>query len=513
MAGLINNGHGAWLAALGGNITPAKVKVVQHLLGSRLASEGLLPPGIWVKNATVMHEGMEGGLLSLMSKLGAPVNFPAYDIGVNHDVNTVAPWIQAFGMDIVEDILKAARQVPGAITTDATSTDQTEGMSLDNVEINVALDHALFAQWKTAVQEGRLAAADTLATAATPWGSIMRRACIFHEANCRVKVKDSDQRRGELNTWMKYYGRLAAKATFEAVTVGMSSSTCLLSATVKSAITYVLRFPGAEEDDFLLSIRSAAAVLMTCSKKSVKQWYGTEAETAITYVMQIVGAIFGPMAGTNCAIRAARVVREWSILDGRFSYWKKNFGTPADEHGGWHFAEELVVRPLFKWMTASWDFMRANVINAAIVPTNPGTLEVTLSEQVMRTTPTYSLMSTALSRMVLNKRETHDQFQGSEEEESNSDDTTESMDDSDDDTSDTSESESDSPPASAVKKKPTFHGKKKKKAQNSTAKKKATFTKQQKAPYNAKMKAKKAQFKKSNKDQKKGKKGKKGKSG
>ena len=77
MAGLINNGHGAWLAALGGNITLPKVKVVQHLLGSRLASEGLLPPGIWVKNATVMHEGMEGGLLSLMSKLGAPVNFPA----------------------------------------------------------------------------------------------------------------------------------------------------------------------------------------------------------------------------------------------------------------------------------------------------------------------------------------------------------------------------------------------------------------------------------------------------
>ena len=143
MAGLINNGHGAWLTALGANITPPKVKVVQHLLGSRLASEGLLPPGIWVKNATVMHEGMEGGLLSLMGKLGAPVNFPAYDIGDNHDVNTVAPWIQAFGMDIVDDILKAARQIPGAITTDATSTDQTEGMSLDNVEINVALDHAL----------------------------------------------------------------------------------------------------------------------------------------------------------------------------------------------------------------------------------------------------------------------------------------------------------------------------------------------------------------------------------
>jgi hypothetical protein len=209
---------------------------------------------------------------------------------------------------------------------------------------------------------------------------------------------------------------------------------------------------------------------MTCSKKSVKQWYGTEAETAITYVMQIVGAIFGPMAGTNCAIRAARVVREWSILDGRFSYWKKNFGTPADEHGGWHFAEELVVRPLFKWMTASWDFMRANVINAAVVPTNPGTLEVTLSEQVMRTTPTYSLMSTALSRMVLNKRETHDQFQGSDEEETSSDDTSDSMNGSSDDTSDTSESESDSPPASVVKKKAPCHGKKKKKAQNSGAK-------------------------------------------
>lgn len=66
---LINFNTNRYQAVAITKITADKVKVFQHMTGALLSNEGLLPEGVWLKSATVMHEGMEGALLSLLSKL------------------------------------------------------------------------------------------------------------------------------------------------------------------------------------------------------------------------------------------------------------------------------------------------------------------------------------------------------------------------------------------------------------------------------------------------------------
>ena len=49
------------------------------------------------------------------------------------------------------------------------------------------------------------------------------------------------------------------------------------------------------------AIRKAAALLMLCNKSAVKNWYDTESETAVSYIVSIISVIFGPMAGSDAS--------------------------------------------------------------------------------------------------------------------------------------------------------------------------------------------------------------------
>ena len=73
-------------------------------------------------------------------------------------------------------------------------------------------------------------------------------------------------------------------------------------------------------------------------------------------------------------------------MDGRFSVWRSKFGTPDDEKGGWHFVEELILRPTFQWLTATWAYLRTDASGDA-----PFTLATTLNEESMKLNPVYGL--------------------------------------------------------------------------------------------------------------------------